>query len=46
MTEVPIIYRNQSIDLLYESTDWFLYDRDLHHERVKGLINEYECLYE
>ena len=24
-------YRNQSIDLL----DWFLYDRDLRHERIK-----------
>ena len=30
-------YRNQSIDLLCKSTDWFLYDRDLRHERVKYL---------
>ena len=28
-------YRNQSIDLLCKSMDWFLYDRDLCHERVK-----------
>ena len=27
-------YRNQSIDLLSKSMDWFLYDRDLRHERV------------
>ena len=25
--------RNQSMDLLCRSMDWFLYDRDLHHER-------------
>ena len=29
-------YRNQFIDLLFKSMDWFLYDRDLRHERVKG----------
>ena len=28
-------YRNQSIDLLCKSTDWFLYDMDLCHEKVK-----------
>ena len=28
-------YRNQSIDLQSISMDWFLYDRDLYHERVK-----------
>ena len=27
-------YRNQSIDLQSKSVDWFLYDRDLSHERV------------
>ena len=27
-------YRNQSIDLLCKSVDWFLYDRGLCHERV------------
>ena len=29
-------YRNQSSELLCKSMDWFLYDRDLPHERVKG----------
>ena len=35
-------YRNQSIDLQTKSMDWFLYDRDLRHERVKVgvLLNE------
>ena len=28
-------YRNQSIDLLCKSMEWFLYDRYLRHERVK-----------
>ena len=32
----PIWYRNQSIDLLFKSMDWFLYDIGLHHERVKS----------
>ena len=27
-------YRNQSIDLLCKSVDWFLFDRDLPHEIV------------
>ena len=39
MTEVPR-YRNQSIDLLSKSVDWFLYDRDLRHERVKWKNSE------
>ena len=26
--------RNQSIDLLCKSMDWFLYDKNLRHERV------------
>ena len=30
-------YRNLPIDLLNKSMDWFLYDRDLRHERVKSL---------
>ena len=30
----PLSYRNQSIDLLYKSVDWFLYDNSLRHERV------------
>ena len=33
----PLLSRNQSIDLLCKSIDWFLYDRDLRHERVKGV---------
>ena len=28
-------YKNQSIDLLWKLNDWFLYNRDLRHERVK-----------
>ena len=31
-------YRNKSIDLLCKSMDWFLYDRDLRHERVNDLV--------
>ena len=31
----PISYRNQSIDLLHKSMDWFLYDIGLRLERVK-----------
>ena len=27
-------YRNQSIDLLCKSMDWFLYNRDFRHEKV------------
>ena len=30
-----LLHRNQSIDMLSKSLDWFLYDRDLRHERVK-----------
>ena len=32
-------YRNQSIDLLRKSVDWFLYDNGLHHERVKATLS-------
>ena len=31
----PLSYRNQSIDLLCKSMDWFLYDNGLRLERVK-----------
>ena len=31
-------YRNESFDLLSKTMDWFLYDRDFHHEWVKGRI--------
>ena len=42
-------YRNQFIDLPCKSMDWFLYDRDLHHERVKLVfllsnVNMYHCI--
>ena len=30
-----LLYKNQFIDLLCKSVDWFLYDTDLLHERVK-----------
>ena len=30
----PLSYRNQSIDLLRKSMDWFLYDNSLRLERV------------
>ena len=30
----PLSYRNQFIDLLRKSMDWFLYDNGLRHERV------------
>ena len=39
MTEVKLSYRNQSIDLVCKSMDWFLYDKDLHHERVKNVVS-------
>ena len=29
------LYKNQSIDLLCKSMDWFLYDNSLRHERVQ-----------
>ena len=32
----PLSYRNQSIDLLRKSIDWFLYDNGLRHERVNN----------
>ena len=33
---MSISYRNQSIDLLYKSIDWFLYERDIARQRVKS----------
>ena len=35
----PLLYRNQAIDLLWKSMDWFLYDNDLRHERV-NILNQ------
>ena len=40
----PISYRNQFIDLLCKSMDWFLYDIGLRHERVKS-FSKYFCSY-
>ena len=37
MTEVPII-RNHSIDFQNKSVDWFLYYKNLRHERVNALL--------
>ena len=34
MTE-SLSHRNQSIDLLCKSMNWFLYDEELRHEREK-----------
>ena len=31
----PLLYRNQFIDLLCKSMDWFLYDNNPRHERFK-----------
>ena len=31
---MPLSYKNQSIDLLLKSMDWFLYDNSLLYERV------------
>ena len=31
---MSLSYRNQSIDLLRKSMDWFIYDSDLRHEKV------------
>ena len=31
-------FTNQSIDFFYKSMDWFLYDNDLRHERVKQIF--------
>ena len=35
----PLSYRNQSIDLLCKSVDWFLYDNGPRHKRVKRKHN-------
>ena len=33
-----LLYRNQSIHLQNNSMDWFLYDKNLPHERVNALL--------
>ena len=37
----PLSYRNQSIDLLRKSMDWFLHDNGLRHERVNAFSHHY-----
>ena len=39
----PLSYRNESLDLQSKSVDWFLYDNDLHHERVGERKNSASC---
>ena len=39
----PLSYRNQSIDLQSKSMDWFLYDNDFRHERVKVTYLSTSC---
>ena len=36
---MSLSHENHSIDLHSKSMDWFLYDRDLHYERVKELLD-------
>ena len=40
-------YRNQSTDLQSKSMNWFLYDKDLRHERVKIILafNQYHAIH-
>ena len=35
----PLSYRNQSIDVLFKSMDWFLYYNGLRHESVNCYVN-------
>ena len=35
-------YRNQSIDLLTKSIDWFLYNNNFRHERIKLYLGKKE----
>ena len=39
MMEIPIIW-NQSFDLIRKLMEWFLYNRNLRHERVKTQKND------
>ena len=36
LLQKSLTYWNQSINLQSKSMDWFLYDKDVRHERVKG----------
>ena len=40
----PLSYRNQSIGLLCNSLDWFLYDNGLRHERVNITFDQSDCV--
>ena len=33
-----LLYKNQSNDLQNKSMDWFLFDKNLHHEGVNALL--------
>ena len=39
----PLWYRNQSIDFLCKSMDWFLYDNSVRHERVNSFSDGCQC---
>ena len=39
----PLLYRKQSIGFQSESMDWFLYNRELRHERVKEETHSELC---
>ena len=41
----PLLYRNQSIDLLHKSIYWFLYDNGLRHERIKSDHDFFRYIY-
>ena len=40
----PLSFRNQSIDLLHKSMDWFLYDNSLHLERGYWCLEIVVCV--
>ena len=39
---MSLSYRSQSIDLQSKSVDWFLYDRELRHERVNKKVRKFK----
>ena len=44
--EVPIIKKNNALtDLLCKSVDWFLYDRELFHEKVSWVFTPFKIGY-
>ena len=42
MTEVPIIQK--PVNWFAKSMDWFPYDRDLRHKRVKSSYSKVKCI--